>query len=185
MSNHTLNFPWLVATPNLCSLAHIHMFPHTQTFFIHTSSLPKKRETRQMGDGIRKKKVSIFLGVNKGESQTSKYKGIHISRSEVVFYFIYSMHAPCLLRENFHGFYPQGLPFFYFPQKNSTVSPQRELSRTFSLNGLSLSSPVDTVSPQRVLSQILFSVVFIFILLLNPQQFCPPMTPFYFIIVMR
>ena len=31
MPNHALNFPWLVATPNLCSLAHTHVFPYTHT----------------------------------------------------------------------------------------------------------------------------------------------------------
>jgi hypothetical protein len=43
-----------------------------------------------------------------------------------------------------------------------TVSPQRELSRTFVLSGLSLLSPLDTMFPQRILSRILPSVVFIF-----------------------
>jgi hypothetical protein len=86
---------------------------------------------------------------------------------------------PCLPKENFHGFCPQWLLFFYYPQWIFTMSPQREFSWVFALSGffyfifpsvflpcllienfhgilpsvaLSFSSLVDTVSPQRVLS---------------------------------
>ena len=71
-------------------------------------------------------------------------------------------------QREFSWILPSLASFLLFPQWIYTVSPHRELSRTFSLSGLSFSSLVDTVSPQRVLSRILPSVVFILILLLNP-----------------
>ena len=43
MPNHILNFPWLVATPNLCSNAHTHVFPHTHTH-THTTHISKLKE---------------------------------------------------------------------------------------------------------------------------------------------
>ena len=68
-----------------------------------------------------------------------------------------------------------------FPQWIFIVS-LREGTTDFALSGLPFSSLVDTVSPQRELSQVLPLVVFF--LLLNSQQFCPPKDPFYFIVVM-
>ena len=57
MPNHTLNFPWLVATPNLCSLAHAHAFPHTH----HTHSLPRnERDFAKWGSGLGKRKLVFF-----------------------------------------------------------------------------------------------------------------------------
>ena len=59
MPNHTLNFPWLVANPKLCSHAHVHVFLHT-----HTQLLSQNKErdrdhihTRQIGVGIKEKRT--------------------------------------------------------------------------------------------------------------------------------
>ena len=91
--------------------------------------------------------------------------------SVVFFLFFPSGFSPCLLRENFHGFFPKWLLFYFspvdfycifsrgnhgfclqqlyifIPQRIFTMSTQKEQSWTFSLNGLSFSSPMDTVSP--------------------------------------
>jgi hypothetical protein len=104
-------------------------------------------------------------------------------------YLIRSMPTPCLLVENFHGFCPQWLLFFsflfpsgfsscllrenfhgFFPQWSFIFIPdgiipcllKKNFHGPFSLSGHSFLSPVDTVSPQRVLSRILPAVVFIF-----------------------
>jgi hypothetical protein len=73
--------------------------------------------------------------------------------------------------------------FYFHPSVDLYRVSSERTFMDFALSGLSFSSPVDTVSPQRELSRVLPSVVFI--LLLNPQQFCPPKDPFYFIFVMR
>ncbi len=52
-------------------------------------------------------------------------------RERYVFHLICSMHAPCLHRENFHGFCPQWLPLIFIPQWIYTVSHQREISWIF------------------------------------------------------
>jgi hypothetical protein len=83
----------------------------------------------------------------------------------------------------FMGLCPQWLLFFYFPQWIFTMSPQREFSWTFALSGPFIFIP----SGYRVSSESTFTKFspsgFYFIL--NPQQFCPPRIPFYFIVVMH
>ena len=48
-------------------------------------------------------------------------------RERYVFHLIYNIYAPCLLKENFHGFCRQWLCIF-IPQWIYTMSPQREFS---------------------------------------------------------
>ena len=137
----------------------------------------------------------------------------HQQKWDTCFIFAYSMHAPCLLRENFHGFCPQWLfiiiiiiiipsgfllcllrenfhgscpqwlLFFYFPQWIFTMSPQKEFSWTLALSGPFIFIP----KGYRVSLESTFtkfsSSGFYFIL--NPQQFCPPRIPFDFIVVMH
>ena len=49
MPNHTLNFPWLVATPKMCSHAHTHTRVPTQTH-THNSYLETKKEIERSLD---------------------------------------------------------------------------------------------------------------------------------------
>ena len=77
------------------------------------------------------------------------------------FIFIPSGFIPCLLRENFHGFCPQW-SFNFIPSGFILCLLSKNPHGPFALGGLLLLSPVDTVSPQRILSWILPVVVFIF-----------------------
>jgi hypothetical protein len=86
------------------------------------------------------------------------------------------MHAPCLLRENFHIFCPQWLFFYYYyyyPQWIFTMSPQREFSWVLSsVASFLLFSPVDLyrVSPKRIFMDFALNGFFSFII---PSGFSP------------
>jgi hypothetical protein len=99
-------------------------------------------------------------------------------KERYVFHFIYRIFTISLQRELL-WFSPLAASFPSSPMDFYHISPER-IFMDFAFNGCKLyisQEDLHYLSPKK-LSQVLLSTVFIFILLLNPQQFCPPKDPF-------
>ena len=60
------------------------------------------------------KRRSLMILGKRYQTQKRLKKESQVIGTKYVFHLIYSMHTPCLLKDNFHGFCPQWILFFSF-----------------------------------------------------------------------